>query len=154
MKIKQKTVSDIRNLIIGEASSIRDDQKISELFKCFLKDARTRHVYVLDAEDVIVGSVRLSDLVELMAPYINFLKDEMFNRFMSKFIQKEVSEIMLKDFLSLQESSSISEMIDTMVDNKVNELPVVDDHKRVIGEVNFLELVKYFSDNEHLLEKK
>lgn len=154
MNIKQKKVGDIRNLIVGEASSIKDDQKISELFECFLKDERTRHVYVLNAEGVIVGSVRLNDLVELIAPYIDFLRDEMFNRFMSEFTQKKVSDIMLKDFLSLQESSSISEMVDIMVDNKVNELPVIDDHKRIIGEVNFLELIKYFSDNERHLEKK
>ena len=60
---------------------------------------------------------------------------------------------MLKNFLFLKENSSVLEMIDIMVDNKVNELPVVDNNKRIIGEVNFLELIKYFSDNEYLAEK-
>lgn len=154
MKIEKRTVNDIRQLIVGQASIIKQDQNISEVFKCLLEDTRTRHVYVVNAEDAIVGSVRLNDLIERMAPYIGYLESEMFNKFMYEFTQKKVSAIMLKEFLFLKEDTAISEMISTMIDNKVNELPIVNDNNRIIGEVNLLELVKYFSDNEHLVNKK
>lgn len=59
---------------------------------------------------------------------------------------------MLKDFISLKERDSITDMIFIMLEHRVNELPVVDEDKKIIGEVNRMEFIKFLSDNEHLTE--
>lgn len=153
MEIKKKKVSDIMHLVVEQASVINQRGSVSQLFKCFLSDPRTRHVYVVNDENVLIGSIRLNDLVETIDPYINSLDNGFFDKFMSDFTKKKCSDFMLKKFLFLKEDSLISEMIDIMIDNKVNELPVVDNNNHITGEVNFLELIKYFSDNEYLAEK-
>jgi CBS domain-containing protein len=150
MKIKQKCVKDIQDLLVREPTCITADRTVSDLLKAFLQDPRTRHVYVVDNDHVLIGSLRLNDIVEFMSPYLQNLNDDTFNLFFAKFSEKKVKCIMCRDFLYLKENAPLAEMVSLMLENRVNELPVVGHGNRVIGEVNFLELVKFLSDNEHL----
>jgi len=148
MKVNKKTVSDICNLIVKEATTIKANETISMLFQKMIEDQRTRHVYVVDNENILIGSVRLNDLVDLILPYLQNLDDEMFNKFATSISDKLVSDIMIKDFLYLTEDTKLSNMISVMLEHRVNELPIVDEKKRISGEVNFLEFIKFMSDNK------
>ncbi len=147
MKVKQIKVSDICHLIVKEATVINSEATIGELFQRMIKDQRTRHVYVVNNQKKIVGSVRLNDLIEFIMCYLSNLNDDSFNIFIAEFSEKKVSDIMLKDYLFLNPETSIENMISIMIEHKVNELPVVDNNKEVVGEANFLEFIKFLSDN-------
>ena len=64
------------------------------------------------------------------------------------------SQIMLKDFLFLKGDMPLNEMVDIMLEHKVNELPVLDDNDKIIGDVNFLEFIKFLSENKYLINKE
>lgn len=150
MEVNKKTVSDICDLIVKEATIIYENETIGTLFHKMIEDQRTRHVYVVDKKDVIVGSVRLNDLVDLILPYLQNLDNNMFNKFISDFSSKPVSSIMLKDFLHIKNDTNLSDMISQMLAHRINELPIVDDNNKIIGEVNFLEFIKFLSDGKQL----
>ena len=150
MNAKQKCVKDIRDLIVEQPTTIHPQQNIKDLLKCFLEDQRTRHVYVVDEDKKIIGSVRLNDLVEYIEVYLQCLDDKMFDKFTSLLINKKAADVMSRDFLCLKDDMLLSDMIATMLEHKVDELPVVDDNNRIIGEVNFLEFINFLSENEHL----
>ncbi len=152
MKVKQKCVNDIRSLLVEEPTVIYQQQSVSELLKYFFMDQRTRHVYVVNEDGVMVGSVRLNDLIELIMEYLQNLDDRVFNKFIALFVNKTVADVMLKRFVFLKEDTSITDMLSIMLENKVNELPVLDDNNKVVGEANFMEFIKFLSDNEYLVE--
>ena len=153
MKIKQKKVTDIWELIVKEPTIINADATVSDLFSKMVEDHKTRHVYVVDKNQQIVGSVRLNDLIEFMLCYLSGLSDESFNTFIAKYSQKKVSEIMLKQFVCLQKETGIQDMISTMLVNRVGELPVVDENRKIVGEANLLEFIKFLSDSQALIKK-
>jgi len=152
MNVTKKTVKDICNLIVKDATTIKSNEKVGVLFKKMIEDPRTRHVYVLDNVGKLVGSVRLNDLVDLILPYLQNLDNDMFDKFTSNFSEKLVSDIMIKDYLYLKNDTKLSDMISIMLEYRVNELPIIDDNEKVSGEVNFLEFIKFISDGKRLMD--
>ncbi len=153
MKAKQKCVKDIRNFLVEKPTTINAQENIRSLLECFFEDQRTRHVYVIDNENKIVGSVRLNTLVEYIQIYMKCLDDSNFAKFVFELSNKKVADVMSKEFLSLKDDMLLTDMIGIMLENNVEELPVVDEANQIVGEVNFLEFIKFLSDNNHLSEK-
>jgi len=60
---------------------------------------------------------------------------------------KVVKDIMKTNPNYVYEDSLLSEMIAIMVREKVNELPVIDKDRKIIGEVNFLKVIAYYLKN-------
>ncbi len=46
----------------------------------------------------------------------------------------------------VKESTSLSDMASMLMEEKINELPVVDDDRRVIGQVNIYEVITAYLD--------
>ncbi|MDD5070665.1 MAG: CBS domain-containing protein [Candidatus Omnitrophica bacterium] len=152
MKIKQKKVTDIWELIVKEPTTISADATVSDLFSKMVEDHKTRHVYVTDKNKQIVGSVRLNDLIEFMLCYLSGSNDDSFNTFIAKYSKKKVSQIMLKQFVCLKMETGIQDMISTMLVNRVSELPVVDENRKIVGEANLLEFIKFLADSQSLIK--
>lgn len=146
MKIRQKKVKDIRSLLVQDATVISSDATMGQALKKMLEDQRTRHVYVIDETNVIIGMIRLTDVVEFIMSYLPNLKDDSFEIFLHQYMEKNVKTIMEKKPVYLQEETLLEEMLSIMVEHRVDELPVVNESLNVIGEVNFLEFVKFLSD--------
>jgi CBS domain-containing protein len=55
-----------------------------------------------------------------------------------------VKDIMTTNPEYVYETTSLAELIKIMIREQVNEVPVIDKDRRVIGEVNFLEIIAYY----------
>ncbi|MBN1593751.1 MAG: CBS domain-containing protein [Candidatus Coatesbacteria bacterium] len=137
------TVGDVRNLVVQNPSTITLDQDLEDLMAKMLEDTRTRHVYVVDDEGILIGSVRLATLVEHLFPLSSLITHSMALTMgnLPSFESKTIEELMDSEPCWVTESTLLSEMAAILVEKKINELPVVDEKHRVIGEVNFLEVI-------------
>ena len=136
-------VKDISNLIVRNPTTVRGDCSLDELLVKILEDKRTRHAYVVDEKGRLLGSIRLSNLVARLFPYgtIADRGDAIILNFRPLFDANTVEEFMNEDPRSVDEETPITEVATIMAGEKMSELPVVDDKKHVIGEVNILEIV-------------
>lgn len=62
-------VKDISNLVVRDPITVQGDCSLDELLVKIVEDKRTRHVYVVDEDEHLVGSDRPSDLIARFFPY-------------------------------------------------------------------------------------
>lgn len=136
-------VRDIRDLIVKEPARIKPECSVDELLRKIVEDPRTRHVYVVDDKGRLVGSVRFRDVVEhLFADTVMKEKGEVFVLSYHLLYKPETAyDLMNSDPHYVREDTLLGEVIRIMIAEKINELPVVDSNKCVIGEINMLEII-------------
>ncbi|RLC44775.1 MAG: hypothetical protein DRH70_08430 [Candidatus Coatesbacteria bacterium] len=137
------TVGDVRSLLVERATVIKPGEPIRALLEKMIEDPRTRHVYVVDDEGVLIGSVRMNTVVEHLFPlsavleYSGALTMTSFHVFGAK----TADDLMNDEPCFVEESTSLSDMARILMREKINELPVVDERHRVIGEINVYEVI-------------
>ena len=145
IKLGNMKVSDIRNLIVADATTIKVDASIDELLAKVIDDPRTRHVYVVDEEGRLVGSVRMNMIVQYLFPLSSVIDatDDIKQKFLA-FGTHNIASLMNTNPSYVVEDDTLSRMSQILIHEKINELPVVDDDKKVIGEVNVFEVIKAY----------
>ncbi len=136
-------IRDVHRLIIENAATIGAERPLSELLEKIIADPRSRHVYVVDEKGILTGSVRLHAVVKQLFPLTTATSSGEFRtlEILATYDAKTVGDIMDESPVFVQEETTVNEAVQLMVAEGVNELPVVDTRGRVIGEVNFLEVI-------------
>lgn len=153
--LSQVTVGEIRNLIVEKPSVLKKNAVLNEIITAIVKDPRSRHAYVVDDEGKLLGSIRLNSIIECMFPFSAFESDVDVNSdTLFQFKQSILAmDIMNKQPIHVYETTPIPEIVKIMVREKINELPVVDKSLKIIGEINFLEIMIEFLKIEKNREK-
>lgn len=139
---------DIRELVSTTPMTIKQNMPIDQIMVEFTKDPMTRHLYVIDSDSRLIGSIRLNNLIEVMFPHssygirIDFKKKGFF------YYQKTIiaMDVMKRPPLFVTDETPLPEIVEMMVSHKVNELPILDSEKHIIAEINFLEIINYYKN--------
>ena len=103
-----------------------------------LQSMRVRHLPVVDTSGVIVGMLSDRDLGPLMRTFIdNAMVDEM----LVPPAEQRITDVMSTDPITVTEDTDVSEIIDTIVNERVGAVPVVDGGDRVIGIISYVDLL-------------
>jgi len=143
-------VRDIKQLIIQNPSVLDENSSLEDLLKEIIKDTRSRHVYIINKQNKLVGSVRLNNTIQYMFPATSLLQESetlQIGSYMMYSSAKTIKDIMTTNPNYVFKDTSLSEMIKIMIREKVNELPVINKDHQIIGEVNFLEVIEYYLKN-------
>ena len=136
-------VAEVHGSIVTTAATVAPDASIAELLEKILEDPRTRHVYVVDEAGRLLGSVRLVAVLRHLFPYTSLPDAERASpsELLRYLAAATAAEIMNPAPRYVTEDASMLEVVRLMVEENLGELPVVDAGRRVVGEVNFLEIV-------------
>jgi len=151
-KLSKVYVKDIRDLIVKNPSTISPEASLDDLLTKIIENPVTRHVYVIDDNKVLIGSVRLNNTIEYLFPFTTIAAQK--HRILisvDPFVRiepKVVRDIMNGAPAFVFENTSLSEMVMIMMREKINELPVVNKKRQIIGEVNILEVIAYYLKNK------
>ena len=143
-------VADIQHLVVDEPSIIGPDATVDEVLRCMLGDLRTRNVYVVDDDRHLLGCVRMDRVVDRLFP-LEAIVTHSFEeslRGASALNAKTARDLMIKGVSAVNDSSSLADVVKTLMRERVQELAVVDAHGRLVGEVNAYELIKAYLDAE------
>jgi len=152
----KKKVASIRHLLVEDAATIIESAPIEALLHKIIEDPRTRHVYVLNEAKKLVGSVRMSTIVNFLFPVASVVSQVHANTqgdFLS-FGAKKVSALMNKKPFYVAENDTLSQMAMILMREKINELPVVDTEMHVIGQVNMYEVINSFLQSDTDITEK
>jgi len=136
-------VGDVRRTIVTKAATIGPEAPVEELFEKILEDTRSRHVYVVDSAEVLLGSVRLEAVIKHLFPYNTSRTDSPLGvaDLLRRVAARNIRDIMHASPRFVEDGTTLLETAKIMEEEHVNELPVVDASRRVVGEVNFLEVL-------------
>jgi len=146
MQLGNMKVSDVRHLIVETPSVVKKSASMREVLEKMNEDVRTRHVYVVDGNDKLIGSVRMNDTVKYLFTVQAIIKNQVdvLAEPFSSFWAQGVTDIMNEHPNYVTEHTLLSEMAILLMQEKINELPVVDDELKIIGQVNIYEVIKAY----------
>ncbi len=115
-----------------------------------IEDPKTRHVYVVDKNKHIIGSIKLSDIREDMFPFSVFdTKVDITKQGLINYKKSLLAcDIMSYNFEYVYEESKLPDVFRIMHEEGINELPVVNSQLEIIGEINFFEIILYYLKNK------
>ncbi len=133
-------------ITVTEETSVRDLARI-------LTEHHIGSVPVVDAGGRLIGIVTESDLIEQdknfhiptvisLFDWIIYLESEKkFERELKRMTARTVSEIYTREVVTIEPSTPVSQIADTMTSRKIHALPVVDGEK-LVGIVARIDLIR------------
>ena len=139
-------IEEIMDLVVATPTTIKADADIDDVIIKINDDLKTRHVYVVDDENRLIGSVRMNTIVQYLFPLgaIFTAGITTYNNLNVNIFSKKVSDVMKKDPFYVKPNAQLSEIASIMINEKINELPVVDDDMKIVGQINVYEIIEAF----------
>jgi CBS domain-containing protein len=136
-------IGEVRRLILENPVVITAERPLDELFQKMVEEPRTRRVYVVDGNGILEGSVRLYAVLRQLFPLVAATASGSHGTLevVESYGATTVRDIMDAGSPSVRAETTVNEAVRLMISDGTNELPVVDDEGRVVGEVSFLEIV-------------
>ncbi|RKX69334.1 hypothetical protein DRP53_08510 [candidate division WOR-3 bacterium] len=138
--MKNVKVKEVRGLINEHPSLIGANAPAVQAAEAILKNPRTRTVYIVDREKHLLGSINVRSLIRFFLPEM-FEIDITGGEILKRIHVRTVRELISGEPAYVTEDDDLHTTLKVMIKNEMDELPVVDEEKRVIGEVNILEIL-------------
>jgi acetoin utilization protein AcuB len=103
-----------------------------------LQSMHVRHLPIVDEEGVIVGMVSDRDLGPLMRTFIEGAEVE---RMVAPPSERRIVDLMSTDPVAVHQDTDMGEIIDTLIDERVGAVPVVDDADHVVGIISYVDVL-------------
>ena len=67
-KLAQIKVQNIKDLIVKEPAIVKPNTPINEVLKKIIADTRSRHAYIVDNNNILLGSIRVNNIIQYLFP--------------------------------------------------------------------------------------
>lgn len=140
------TVADVWELVVEKPSTIGPEAPLVELLEKAVEDKRTRHVYVVDGERRLLGTVRMTTVTELLFPLpaLDAVMSEPYLFHRINLGSQTVGEFMNKNPRTVQTDTGLQDLARILIEERITELPVIDESKVLIGQVNMYEVIQAY----------
>ena len=129
---------------------IQQNTPITELAQAIQWHRHSRQLYVVDEQERLLGNITLGRLV--MYIFASSHGASMNRRHVMGLITcKTAGDLMTEGTLSARMDDKVEEVLETMVSENVEEVPVIDEEGRVIGDLTMVDLL--MAEKEEIGEK-
>jgi CBS domain-containing protein len=137
-------VEDVFEILTGEPAVIKEDVILKDVVESILKSSTSRKVYVVDGSDTLIGVITIETLLRQVGYKVGVRETGIisFFKFLTGVFKDNVSEFMDKP-VKVYKSDKVLEAMQLMVEHHLNDLPIVDDEDKIIGELHSIEILKY-----------
>ncbi len=134
-------VDDVFDKFVLKPSLVGKSATIAMVVDQMLANPLSRKVYVTDAEGRYIGTVSTETVLRLMGYRLGVREygGTSFLRFLKDTLKENAEDIMVKGRTVTRETK-LSAAMKIMIDDHLNDLPVVDGEGRLIGELVSMEL--------------
>jgi CBS domain-containing protein len=139
-----KRVKSAFRLIVGHAKKVKATAKVYEVVDKLLEDVKTRTVYVVDDENKLIGKITLHDLIKVICAKCGVADTElipMLEIVLYGFSKNAVD--LMKPPITITQEERLVDALRKMEDNDIDDLAVIDEHGKLIGELNGTEILLY-----------
>ena len=143
--MKSIFVKDVRNKITSPLI-IWENEKLDKIAEKFLSSPINRTIYIIDEEKRFKGYININRfmkiiLLDLVEP--SFYKDMLEDAyFLGKIgYAQTAKDIMNKEDIGVKDEDNLQKVVSIMKNYSLQELPVLDNENRVIGDINIHEII-------------
>ena len=139
-------IKDMHMLFTLHPAFISKDATTDEIAKVMIANPRLKSVYVVDDKLQLIGKITLKMLIK--QEFMNLLPSRLSYFGALEFVGKKTAEDIMISSVSVKDEDTLKTAFVKMYEDDLNELPVVDEKRRLIGNIDLLELLMV------LIEKK
>lgn len=133
-------VRNARRLITERPITVGSEETLEELVLAITEDPKTRAIFVVDGERRLKGIVGLRDLVQATFTSLANL-DSLGHSAIKASLSHRASDMSYGTTAYVKDNDSLESALIKMLDNGLEEIPVVDGDMKVIGELDLRELL-------------
>lgn len=137
-------VEDVYEILTGKPAMIREDAILKDAVIAITSDSNSSKVYVVDEAEKIKGTIIIETLLRQVGYKVGVREAGMisFFKFLTGIFHENVVEIMDKP-VTVTKDDTIIDALQLMVEHHLNDLPIVDEEDRIIGELHSIEILKH-----------
>lgn len=157
--VHAREVMNSKPIFVSEGTSVKDCVKI-------LLENNISGVPVVNNDNKVIGIVTVTDLIDKELHFhlpgiISFFKQSSLssrskraeNKYQS-IVNYNVNEVMTKNVISVMEDVDVDEVIEIIVENNINMVPVISKDKRLIGIISRSDILDFLiSRNDDKIRK-
>lgn len=121
------------------------DLSIEALARIFLSHPALRDLYIVSPERLILGRIRHHRLAKLLLS--EHLPVQTSHQIMERVFGGTAGEIMERDFVSAHPDEELDNVLHRMLEYMVDDMPVIDDEKHIIGTINLTDIMRASLNN-------
>ena len=140
--IKDLRVEDVHEVMIGKPAIVKEDAILKDAVDSMTQNLISRKVYVVDDEEKLKGVITIETLLKQVGYRVGVREAGVisFFKFLSGVFKENVIEFMEKP-VTVTNRHKVLDALRMMVEHHLNDLPVIDDENRIVGELNSLEIL-------------
>ena len=137
-------VADVRYIHTQLPVTIKANDSICSILKAGISGKRCRNIYVVDADDTLLGVIRINNVLRNLFPVTSLASgiDGGLDS-LPAFNADTAGELMTKPALYVTESTPLNKAAAILIRENLLELPVVDDDNRIIGQLDASEIIAF-----------
>jgi len=142
--IKDVRVEDVYEIMIGKPALVYEDAILKDAVDAMIQNFISRKVYVIDKKGKLKGMISIETLLKQVGYRIGVRETGVvsFFKFLSGIFKENVSEFMQTP-VTVTNNHKLLDALKKMVEYHLNDLPVVDEEGKIIGELNSLEILEH-----------
>ena len=144
--VKSIKIKDMRMLVTPHPTFVEEDASTDEIAKVMIANPRLKSVYVVNDKLKLIGKITLKTLIK--HEFMNLIPSGLAHFGALEFVGKKTSKDFMVSPVYVKDEDTLKTAFVKMYENDLDELPVVDEKHRLIGNIDLLELLTI------LIEKK
>ena len=142
--IRDLKVGEAHDIMVGKPALVKEDAILKDAVESITKNLTSRKVYVVDEEGKLMGVITIETLLRQVGYRVGVREAGMisFFKFLSGIFKENVTEFMEQP-VTITNRHNVLDALRMMEEHHLNDLPVIDDEGRIIGELNSLEILAH-----------
>ena len=137
--MKNIKVKEARELITLRPSIISENATLQEVLGTIIDNPKHRALYVVDKNSKLIGIVDLRRLTRHVFPHL--FEEDLIGRGIIDLVSSETAKDLIPHPPAyVTDDDDLETALRRMMENRLEEIPVVDKDMKVIGDLNLLEL--------------
>lgn len=132
-------VSDWIRLYPRQPVTIEPDEPVESFTACFLSHPGLRDVYIMAPEGCLQGVIHHRQLARILLS--EHLPVQSRHQMMERIPGGIAEELMERDFVSAHPGEELDNVLNRMLEYRVEDMPVLDDSDRVVGNINLTDVL-------------
>jgi len=137
-------VKDVSDLCVVEPSVVLTGDPVWKMVAALVEKPTNRAVYVVNADRKLLGTISFRDIVRVTNARLGARRKGVtaFVQYLKDIFEEGVDGLMRKP-VRVKTSTNLLESLRRMEEFKMNDMPVVDDDEKLVGELKGLEILRF-----------
>ena len=140
--IRDVKVKDVYETMVGKPALVYEDALLKDAVEAMTVNQISRKVYVIDSEGKLLGMISIETMLKQVGYKVGVREPGVisFLKFVTGIFKENVTEFMQTP-ITITNEHKVLEALQKMVEYHLNDLPVIDEDGKIIGELNSLEIL-------------